>query len=443
MLLKLPLKDIHIAADRQRKEIEGEALGRLMDSIVEVGLRHPLSVREPSSEEERALGGYWLVNGERRLRAISNLAGLAQPYRFGGAEWPPDFAPAISDGELSSLEAESAEFAENEYRESLSWQERAAATARLASLRRRQAVASGQPQPTLHELASQVRGAAGARYSEDTRRELILADHLGDAEISKAKTLDDAWKAYLRAETQTRNVELARSVGLTFGAHSHTLLNCNCVEWLRTAAPSQFDVILTDPPYGIGADSFGDAGGRLVRQTHSYEDTPEAWEDLIGLLGAHWYRVAKEQAHLYVCCDIDGFGYAKKWLAQVGWRVHRTPLVNYKLDGNRAPWPEHGPQRKYELILYAIKGNKKVTRLYSDVIETRGDENLGHGAQKPVELFKNLLVRSVKPGDTVLDPFGGTGTTLLAAHEMQCKATVIEVDEASYGIALKRLKALT
>jgi DNA modification methylase len=152
--------------------------------------------------------------------------------------------------------------------------------------------------------------------------------------------------------------------------------------------------------------------------------------------------VAKEQAHLYICCDIDGFHYARDWLGRVGWWVHRTPLVNFKRDGSRVPWPQHGPQRKWELILYANKGRKPVTHIYPDVIETKGDENFGHGAQKPVELYTNLLKRSVRPGDSVLDCFGGTGTVLPAAHELQCRATYVEQDEVAFGIAVKRLEGL-
>src|SRR3990167_5776612 len=213
-VLQLPLSQVKVPEGRQRTEFDGEALGKLMDSIVEDGLRHPISVREEGGE-------YILVNGERRLKAISNLAGLTQPYRFGGVEWSPEFIPAISDGALDPLAAESAEFAENEYRENLTWQDRASATARLADLRRRQALALGRPQPGVDELALEVRSGATGPAREDTRREIILASQLHRSEIKDAPNLNEAWKAHLRAETQARNIELARIVGTTFGAHSH------------------------------------------------------------------------------------------------------------------------------------------------------------------------------------------------------------------------------
>jgi DNA modification methylase len=108
----------------------------------------------------------------------------------------------------------------------------------------------------------------------------------------------------------------------------------------------------------------------------------------------------------------------------------------------RAPWPEQGPQRKYELCLYAVKGKRPVTKLAGDVLTHGPDANLGHGAQKPVALFEDLLSRSVHPGDSVLDLFCGTGPLFPAAHALKCRATGIELDQASFGIAAKRIQEL-
>ena len=434
-ILRVPLQDILIPSYRQRKEIEGEALGALMQSIESHGLLQPIVVRLQG-------GKTTLVAGERRLRALQNMEGMGGTYRFGGAAWPIEHAPCVSLGELSQIEAESAELEENIRRVDLSWVERASASARLADLRKKQSESRGENPPTLKELATEIRGASDPAAGESTRRELIISQHLHKPEIAKAKSLDEAWKALKLEEQRDDYAARAQAAGLTHNASVHSLIKADCIEWIRGAADAQFDVILTDPPYGMGADSFGDAGGRLRSQTHGYADDASTWQNLIGVLGAHWYRVAKEQAHLYICCDIDGFHYARDWLGRVGWWVHRTPFINFKRDGSRVPWPQHGPQRKWELVLYANKGRKPVTHIYPDVIETKGDENYGHGAQKPVDLYLNLLRRSVRPGDSVLDCFGGTGTILPACHELQCKATYVELDEVAYGIALKRLEGL-
>lgn len=434
---RLATASIKIPPYRQRKEIEGESLSELLSSIETNGLLQPIVVRADAE-------GHTLVAGHRRLSAITLLAGLGQEYKFGDALWPADSIPCVNLGELSQLAAEEAELEENVRRVDLTWEERAGATSRLAALRRKKAESLQQTAPSVGDIAKEVRGSSEATARETTRREIVLAPFIEAAapHLKGAKSLDEAWKAHLREEERLKNVALGKEVGLTFGAHSHTLIQADCIEWLRAAPAGLFDVIITDPPYGMGADDFGDAGGRLVSQTHTYDDSPQAWENLIGTCGSHWFRVAKDQAHLYICCDIDGFHFARNWLARVGWWVHRTPLVNFKRDGSRVPWPQHGPQRKWELVLYAVKGKRPVTRIYPDVIETHGDDNLGHGAQKPVELYTNLLTRSVRPGDSVLDCFAGTGTLLVAAHSLKCRATCIEQDPNYYGIAAKRLQAL-
>jgi DNA modification methylase len=123
-----------------------------------------------------------------------------------------------------------------------------------------------------------------------------------------------------------------------------------------------------------------------------------------------------------------------------GWYVFRTPILHTKPNSGRVPLPEEGPRRQYECILYAIKGHKKTTAIYPDIIATTADMGLQHGAQKPVALYENLLMRSVRPGDEVLDSFGGTGTLIPAAHAKKCKATVLEASKEYYGVCLQRLK---
>jgi site-specific DNA-methyltransferase (adenine-specific) len=125
-----------------------------------------------------------------------------------------------------------------------------------------------------------------------------------------------------------------------------------------------------------------------------------------------------------------------------GWRVHRTPLIWHKPTAHRVPWPNCGPRRQYEIILYAVKGDRPVAYIGSDVITCALDENLGHSAQKPVGLLTELLKRSGIAGAKVLDPFCGTGSTIVAAHGLKMSCTGMEMSDASYGIAANRLKGL-
>lgn len=448
-MLTLQVSDITVLPHRQRRSFDEEKLRNLAESIEQHQLFNALVVRPPR-EGENVLTPWVLVQGERRLRAIKEyLWGLGGALRHGSADYPVGSVPAVTLGELDPLSAEEAELEENLNREDLTLQERIAAVGRLAALRERQALAAGKAPPTVADIAREVRdipasvpaGKMGDAQA-NTRKEIILSRHLDKPEVAKAKSLDEAWKALKRGEENQRMAALAERVGRTFSADIHSIIHADCIEWMPRQEGGQFDVIITDPPYGIDAQQFGDGGGRLVSQVHHYDDSYATWVHLMGICVQEWYRLAKEQAHAYICCDIDNFLELRKMMSEAGWWVHRTPIINHKPDGSRVPWPEHGPQRKWEMVLYAVKGKRVVKGIFPDLVSSRGDENLGHGAQKPVAFFVDLLRRSVNPGDSVLDTFAGTGTTVLAAHVMKCRAVCVEKEAIPYGIAVERVEEL-
>lgn len=430
----ISLSAILIPPSRQRREFNPESLVELMTSISSTGLRHPITVRTSTE-------GHVLVAGERRLRAIRDIWGMGDGFSFEGQLVPEGFVPCVEEGEIDALAAEEMEYDENVKRDDLTWQERADATARLSALRARQAAASGTPEPSIADLALEVRGSSEGVNHERTRREIIVAKHLDDPEVARAKSLDDAFKALKRKEENERTKELGLKVGRTFSSALHRAINKDSFEWIDECDDGEFDVILTDPPFGIRADEFGDAGGK-AHGAHGYEDSEELLRAIMTLATNHFARITKPQSHLYLFCDIDWFQTWRVILSNSGWRVHRTPLIWHKTNGSRVPWPTYGPQRRWEMLLYAVKGERPVNRIAPDVLSYPTDDNLGHSAQKPVVLFQELLSRSVKPGDRVLDPFCGTGTIFPAAHALRCIATGVEIDPASYGIAVERIQKL-
>lgn len=459
------LSDVKIAPDRQRQEFDPDALEELKNSIADRGLMHAPVVRETEN-------GIFLVAGERRLRAITDLYALDQIFKYNGHWVAHGQVPCVTLGELDELEAEEAELDENLKRKNLTWQEEAAAHERLHKLRQKQLdkkvtdmMDSGElrldsgVEPRKQTAADTARelypkelttrdaaGGSGGYLQDKVRKELIVAQHLNKPEIAKAKDVHEAFKILKRSEEQERNRDLAAEVGKTFTAEKHRVFHAPCTIWMAEAIkyrPEElFDVILTDPPYGMGADEFGDGGGKLTGIEHEYKDDYEHWKELMTTWTKYSYWVAKPEAHAYVFCDIDRYHELKLMMELAGWYVHRTPLIDYKTDSGRVPLPERGPRRCWEMILYAIKGNKPVTHIYPDVIPCQADEQMGHGAQKPIGLYVNLLRRSIKPGDRVLDSFAGSGTIIPACHSLQCEATAIEQEAASYGMCLKRLQAL-
>jgi DNA modification methylase len=440
----IKLSEIVVKPDRQRQEFDPQALQDLVTSIEYNGLLHPIILRQ---EGDKMV----LVAGERRLKAMSQIWELGGSFRCDNEEVPECCIPFSNIGELSLLDAEEAELDENLKRKDLTWQEHAAAVARLHKLRGAQKVETNKTAPvaeqvpvqTYADTALEILGKSDGGYQDQIRKEILVSKHLDNPAVAKAKSADEAFKILKKQEESAKNVELARVVGASFNSDLHQLININCLEFMASCAEgpeeNKFDVILTDPPYGMGADQFGDANGRLAGIEHRYDDSPEAWRDLMGLWTVLSYQVCKPQAHAYVFCDIDMFHELKAMMQKAGWYVFRTPFINHKMNSGRVPLPDQGPRRQYEIILYAIKGKKQTTHIYPDVISTSADENFSHGAQKPVALYQNLLQRSVRPGDRVLDTFAGSGTIFEAANGFQCSATGTELNPEYYGMCLARI----
>ena len=424
-----------LTPDRQRKEFDAQALQELSETIQTKGLMHALVVRETPQ-------GLVLVAGERRLRAIKDMWMLGGNLKYNGQVIPEGQVPYNTLGQLSALEAEEAELEENLHRKDLTWQENAAAMAKLHRIRSLQAQNEGRIH-TVADTAMETKGRSDGSYQEAVRKDLIVAKHLHNPEVAKAKSTDEAFKILKRIENSAKNVALAETVGRTFTKSVHEVRNTNCLDFMRQCDSGIFDVILTDPPYGMGADTFGDGGGgRLANNEHHYKDDYEGWKALMAEWAPLSFKIAKTEAHAYVFCDIDNFHELKGMMKASGWYVFRTPMICTKPNSGRVPLPDEGPRRQWECILYAIKGHKKTTAIYPDVITTTADPGLQHGAQKPVALYENLLQRSVRPGDAVIDCFAGSGTIFPAAHALKVKATGIELNPEYYGICLNRIADL-
>lgn len=461
------INQIKISPNRQRQEFEAEAMQELVEAIeytpgaANRQLMHPPVLR---CQEVNGKLEYTLVAGERRLKAMQQIFALGGAFLYDGVMYAAEdeMVPYSDLGALTLLEAEEAELDENLKRKDLTWQEHAAAVKRLHELRQaqmQQSIAQADidlltkgvtdqtvgegDKWTVADTAREVLGTAEGYHHETIRKEILVAAHLDNPAIAKAKDVREAFKILQKDEQRAKNIELAVEVGKTFTVDSHKILQVDCLEWMKDQNNwNQFDVIATDPPYGMGAHEFGDAGGKMTAIDHQYDDSYESWQKLMLDWGKASYRVAKAQAHAYVFCDFDNFHELKGYMQEAGWYVFRTPLILHKINSGRVPLPELGPRRQYEIILYAIKGKKPTTHIYPDLLSIKADEGTEHGAKKPVAAWQNLLMRSVKPGDKILDSFAGSGGIIPAGHSFKCEVTALEVNPEYYGLCLKRAQEI-
>jgi DNA modification methylase len=100
-------------------------------------------------------------------------------------------------------------------------------------------------------------------------------------------------------------------------------------------------------------------------------------------------------------------------------------------------WPRRGKMPYFKRYLETRKGIP-VQDVILDIppLSPTSKERVGYPTQKPVALLERIVQVSSNPGDTVLDPFCGAGTTLVAAHKLGRKW--IGIDKSSSAIALTR-----
>lgn len=415
-------QDVIIPETRFRREFSERKLLELRESILRIGL-----IQLPTVEKQG--DKYTLRSGERRLRVLSGLAREGIEFHACGTPIPRDMVPAAEWNELNDLQRLEIEVEENVVRVDFTWQERDKAIVALHELRKRQ-----NPGQTVSATASEIVGkpAAGDQISEVSNA-LIVAKHLENPEVAKAKSQKDALKVIRRIADAKHREKIAANYNVS--ATPHRLIKGEARDILSSIPDGSFDVIITDPPYGVGADNFGS----MAATGHDYEDSYRYWKELVSWLPDETARVAKERAHAYIFCDPRRFDELCALMVLANWTVFPTPLIWDKGNG-MLPFPDHGPRRTYESILYAWRGDRKVLlQGKADVIPVTAVRFLLHGAQKPVALYQDLLSRSARPGDTVLDCFGGTGPVLVAGNRLHLACTYIERDDAAYNIALTRI----
>lgn len=420
--------DVIIPENRFRREFDEKKLAELRESIERIGLLHPIVVERGPDDK------FTLRAGERRYKAISALLKENKKITCGiddsGKSVSMSLVPVTELSELTDLQRIEVEVEENVVRLDFDWKERNKAVARLHELRSMQ-----NPNQTITDTASEVAGKP-AEGSQKTRvsNALIIKQHLDIPEVANAKTEKDALKAIRKIAEAGQRAKLAQHFDLS--KTPHKLLKGDALELLLTLSDKSIDVVVTDPPYGVDADDFGTQSAT----GHDYQDSKKNWEQIMAVFPDEAYRVCKDQAHCYVFCDTRNFDRLATLMVLANWTVFPVPMIWVKENG-MLPFPDQGPRRTYEAILFAWKGDRHaVLKGRPDVISNIPPvRNLKHGAQKPAALYHELLSRSARPGDHVLDCFGGTGPLFIAANRLRLVATYIESNEDSFNIALSRV----
>lgn len=197
---------------------------------------------------------------------------------------------------------------------------------------------------------------------------------------------------------------------------------------------SVVEVIITDPPYSSGGfqESGKSAGsiGTRTTETIQYDNlSTRGYERLMRDV----LRQCNQVDEIYLFTDWRMWIPAFDAVEGAGWRV-RNMLVWDKMQmGMGMPW-----RNQHELIVFGKRAPAQIIDgKAGNVLRVRRSGNKNHPTEKPVELMQQILANTV--ATTALDPFMGSGTTLVAAKALGRKAIGVEIDERHCEIAAQRL----
>jgi site-specific DNA-methyltransferase (adenine-specific) len=212
---------------------------------------------------------------------------------------------------------------------------------------------------------------------------------------------------------------------------TQTIINADFKVAMEGMGAGSVDLIVTDPPYGMDYQS----SWRTDKYEKIANDITLEW---VKPFFAECFRVLKDNSHIYAFCNDYAISEFRNAMEEVGFTPKRT-LVWVK-NNHTSGDLEGDYGNKTEFLLYAQKGRRELngTRDTNVLNYSRVASEL-HPTQKPTELISFLIVKSSNENDTILDPFMGSGTTLVACKHLNRNCVGIEISEKYCAIAQERL----
>lgn len=206
----------------------------------------------------------------------------------------------------------------------------------------------------------------------------------------------------------------------------------------------QLAAMITDPPYASGTrrEAQKPSTGAMLRGERFSKRLIKL--DQMTTTGFIW--VIREVCQLVRPILMDGGSI----LSFIDWRqwpnlVGAIESTNFRVNG-MIVWDKlnmglgHGFRNRHELILHASRGVPRILNKGTpNVLTHKRDAKTDHPSPKPVALLEQLVGVVSAPTEWILDPFMGSGSTLLAARDLGRRAIGIELDESYCELAATRL----
>lgn len=200
------------------------------------------------------------------------------------------------------------------------------------------------------------------------------------------------------------------------------------------------DMLLTDPPYNV--DYVGKTSEALKIKNDNMDDNQ--FYEFLRKVFENMYIVTKEGASIYVFhADTEGINFRKAF-KDAGFKL--AECLIWKKDCFVMGRQDY--QWQHEPVLYGWKEGKAHyfinDRTQSTILEfDRPKQSTLHPTMKPIDLIAKLIKNSSKENDIILDLFGGSGSTIIAAEQLNRCCYTMELDPKYCDVIVKRWETLT
>ncbi|RPF13259.1 DNA-methyltransferase [Vibrio crassostreae] len=193
------------------------------------------------------------------------------------------------------------------------------------------------------------------------------------------------------------------------------LFQDDAVKWLSTLDKASVDLLITDPPYESLEKhrKIGTTTRLKVSKASSNQWFEIFPNNRFEALLCEVYRVLKNHSHFYLFCDQETMFVIKPIAEKIGFKFWK-PIVWDKVSIGMG----YHYRARHEYILFFEKGKRKLNDLSIPDILTHKRIYRGYPTEKPVSLLEVLVAQSSREGELVVDPFFGSGSTLVAAKNL-------------------------
>jgi len=207
---------------------------------------------------------------------------------------------------------------------------------------------------------------------------------------------------------------------------ANQVIHADCLAALPTLPAQSIDFVLTDPPY---LTNYRDREGRTVANDNQTSWLKPAFAEI--------YRVLKNN-----CFCVSFYGWPKVDRFFSAWRSAGFHPVAHLVWTKRYASRQRFVRYHHEQAYVLAKGSPAMpASALGDVLRWEYTENRLHPTQKPVSGLIPVVRAFSHEGDIVLDPFCGSGSTLLAAHQLGRRYLGIELDAGYCATARRQLES--